>query len=108
MQASRFECLPFDPFSLLQNGLVTSEVDIGWCDVVDALMIPLVIVVVDEGFNLSFKITRQEVVLPARCGSSRSDAIVRSCLGFVDDMAHRESASCPCPVTIPPDPLRRS
>ena len=62
MQATRFESLPFDPFSLFQNGLVTSEVDIGWCDVVDALMIPLVIVVVDEGFNLSFKITRQEVV----------------------------------------------
>ncbi|NQZ74296.1 MAG: hypothetical protein HRT60_14670 [Dinoroseobacter sp.] len=34
MQASRFECLPFDPFSLFQNGLVTSEVDIGWCGVV--------------------------------------------------------------------------
>ena len=62
MQASGLKRLPFDPFSLFQNGLVTSEVDIGWCDVVDALMIPLVIVVVDEGFNLSFKITRQEVV----------------------------------------------
>ena len=54
MQASRFECLPFDPFSLFQNGLVTSEVDIGWCDVVQALVITLVIVVIDEGFDLGF------------------------------------------------------
>jgi len=32
-------------------------------------MIPLVIVVVDEGFNLSFKITRQEVVFQQDGGS---------------------------------------
>ena len=52
MQASRFECLSFDPFSLFQNGFVTAEVDVGRCDVVDALVIALVIVVVDEGFDL--------------------------------------------------------
>jgi len=28
-QASRFDGLPFDPFSLFQNGLAASEVDIG-------------------------------------------------------------------------------
>jgi hypothetical protein len=28
MQAPRFECLSFDPFPLLYNGLITSEVDI--------------------------------------------------------------------------------
>lgn len=54
MQASRFECFPFDPFSLFQNGLVTSEVDIGGCDVVDALVVAPMIVVIDEGFDLGF------------------------------------------------------
>ena len=52
MQASRFECLSFDPFALFKNGFVTSEVDVGGCDVVDAFVVPLVIVVVDEGLDL--------------------------------------------------------
>lgn len=51
MQASRFERLSFDPFTLLQNGFVPSEVDVGECDVVQALVIAMVIVVIDEGFN---------------------------------------------------------
>lgn len=51
MQASRFECLSFDPFALLWNSFVASEVDVSGCDLVDALVIPLVIVVVDEGFG---------------------------------------------------------
>ena len=63
MQASRFERLSFDPFALFQNGFVTSEVDVGGCDVVDALVILLMIVVIDEGFDLSFEVTGQEVVL---------------------------------------------
>jgi hypothetical protein len=62
MQASRFECLSFDPFTLLQNGFVSSEVDVGRCDVVDALVIALVVVVVDEGFDLGLEIARHEVV----------------------------------------------
>lgn len=50
-QASRFEGLLFDPFSVLQNDIVPSEVDVGRCDVVQALVIAMVIVVIDEGFN---------------------------------------------------------
>ena len=63
MQASRFECLSFDPFPLLQDGFVTPEVDVRRRDVVQALVVALMVVVVDEGFNLRFKITGQEVVL---------------------------------------------
>ena len=51
MQASRIERLSFDPFPLLRNGLVASEVDVGRCDVVQALVVTLVIVVIHEGFN---------------------------------------------------------
>ena len=56
MQAPCFEGLSFDPFSLFQNDFVTTEVDIGWRDIVQALVIALVIVVIDEGFDLSFEI----------------------------------------------------
>ena len=45
MQAPGFDCLPFDPFALFQNGFVTAEVDVGGCDVVQALMVALMIVV---------------------------------------------------------------
>lgn len=34
MQAPRFECLSFDPFPLLDNGLITSEVLIAHASVV--------------------------------------------------------------------------
>ena len=62
MQASRFERLSFDPFALFQNGFVTSEVGVGGCDIVDALVVALVIVVIDEGFDLSLEVTGQKVV----------------------------------------------
>jgi len=57
MQAPRFECLSFDPFSLLWSGFVTVEVDVRRRDVVQAFVETLVVVVIDEGFDLSFKIT---------------------------------------------------
>ncbi len=62
MQASRFERLSFDPFALFQSGFVPSEVDVGGCDVVDALVVTLMVVVIDEGLDLRLKIARQEVV----------------------------------------------
>ena len=51
-QASRFDGFPFDPFSLFQNGLAAPEVDIGRREVLQALMIALMVVVLDEGVNL--------------------------------------------------------
>lgn len=59
MQASRFERLSFDPFPLLQNGFVASEVDVGGCDVVQPLMVALMVVVVVECLDLGFEITGQ-------------------------------------------------
>jgi len=56
MQASRFERLSFDPFPLFQNGLVAAEVDVGGCDVAQAFVVAVVVVVIDEGFDLSLKI----------------------------------------------------
>lgn len=57
MQSARFERLSFDPFSLLQNGFVTSEVDIRWHDVVQALVVALEIATIDERLDLGLEIT---------------------------------------------------
>ena len=62
MQAARYERLSFGPFSVLQNGFLPSEIEVGRCDVVPAFVVAMMIVVIDEGFVLGFEITSQEVV----------------------------------------------
>ena len=49
LQVPFVKCLSFYPFSFHQDGLVSSEVDIGGREVAKALVIALVIVVRDEG-----------------------------------------------------------
>jgi hypothetical protein len=61
-QAAIGDCLSFDPFSLNQYGLTAAEVDVGWRQIADALVIAQVIVVSDEGLDLSFEIARQVIV----------------------------------------------
>jgi len=61
-QASRFDGLPFDPFSLFQNGLAVSEVDICRGEVLQALVIAPVVVMLDKGIDLSPEITGQVLV----------------------------------------------
>jgi hypothetical protein len=62
MQASRFDGISFDPFSLIKDSFIAPEVDVSGRDVVEALMVTLVVVMIDQGFNLGLKITWQEVV----------------------------------------------
>ena len=62
LQAPIFDGLSFDPFTLLDDGLRPAEVDIGRRDVVQALVVALMVVVLDERFDLSFEIAGQEVV----------------------------------------------
>ncbi len=47
LQAALSDCLFLDLFPFFENGFVTPEVDIGRCDIVDALVIALLIVVID-------------------------------------------------------------
>jgi hypothetical protein len=61
--------LAFDPFSLPQDGLAASEVDVGRGQIVDALVVAAVVVVGHEGFDLIFQITRQIIVLQQDAGS---------------------------------------
>lgn len=55
-----------DPFPLLQNSFVPSEIKECGCDVVDALVVILVVSVIDEGCDPGFKITGKELVFPCR------------------------------------------
>ncbi len=57
-QAPRFDCLSFDPFSLSQNGLASSEVDVSGREVLQALVVATVIVMLDESTNLLREIAR--------------------------------------------------
>ena len=75
-QAPRFDGLPFDPFSLLQDGLVAPEVDVGRREVLQALVVAPVVVMLDEGVDLVPQIAWQVVVF-------QQDAVLRSILPWV-------------------------
>ena len=63
LQASQFHGPLLDPFSLQQDGLAAPEVDVGGCEIVEALVIAAMIISLDEGSDLRFEIAWQEVVL---------------------------------------------
>lgn len=58
-----FDGLSFDPFALSDDGCSPSEVGIGRRYVVQAFMVALVVVVLDEGLDLNLVVAGQEVVL---------------------------------------------
>ena len=62
-QAPAFDCLAFHLLPFEQNGLASSEVDIGGGEVAQALVVALVVVVGDEGVDLGFEGAGQAVVL---------------------------------------------
>ena len=57
-QAAIGNCLSFDPFALKQDGLAASEVDVGRCQVLQAFVVAMVIVVIDEAINVPFEVAR--------------------------------------------------
>ncbi|NRB16117.1 MAG: hypothetical protein HRU33_00720 [Rhodobacteraceae bacterium] len=50
------------PFPLFWNGFATPEVDLRRRDVVRALVVALVMVVIDQGIDLGFEITRRDAI----------------------------------------------
>src|SRR5262245_66254432 len=71
VQASAMDGLSFDPFSFQEDGLAASEVDVGRCQVGDALVVSQMVVVGDEVADLGLELARQIVVL-------EQDAVVES------------------------------
>ena len=63
LQAAIFDSLSFFPFTLLDDGLRPAKVGVGGRDVVQALVIALMVVVLDERFDLLLKVAGQEVIL---------------------------------------------
>ena len=61
-QAALSDGLAFDPFPFQHDGMAAPEVNVGRGQIAEALVVAAVIVVFDEGRDLGFKITRQEVV----------------------------------------------
>ena len=57
LQATLLDCLFLDLLPFPENGFVATEVDVCGCDVVQALVVTLVVVVFDEGPDLAFEIT---------------------------------------------------
>ena len=62
--SAAFQVSSFYPFVLFWNGFVAMKIGVGGCDVVDGFVTALVVVVIDKGSDLGFKITRQKVVFP--------------------------------------------
>lgn len=59
---SNRQLLDLLPFS--QNGFAPSKVDVGGCDVVQALVVaPVIVIIVDRGPGLSLKITGLLLIL---------------------------------------------
>jgi hypothetical protein len=56
LQAAVCDGIALDAFSFCEDRLGPTEVDIGRCEVVDALMIADVIVMLDEGADLPLEI----------------------------------------------------
>ena len=63
LQAPLFDGLSLDPFALFDGGLGLAEVGIGGRHVVQALVVTLVVVVLDEGLDPGLKVAGHEVVL---------------------------------------------
>ena len=96
-QAPMFDGLSFDPFALFDDGRCPAEVGIGGRHVVQALMVTLVVVVLDEGLDLGFEVAGQKVVF-------QQDAVLEGLVPALDlalglrvhrgtaDMAHAVGA----------------
>ena len=77
LQAPMFDGLSLDPFTLFDDGWRPAEVGVGGRHVVQALVVTLVVVVLDEGLDLGFKVAGQEVVL-------EQDAVLQSLVPALD------------------------
>jgi hypothetical protein len=63
LQASILDCGAFDPFSLHEDFLAASEVDVGGREIIQALVIAAMVVVLDEGANVRPQVTWKIIVL---------------------------------------------
>ena len=89
-----FECLSFDPFSCAQNGLATPEVDVGRREIAQALVVALMVVVINERFDLDLEISWQEVVV-------QQDAVLQGLMPALDLALSLRVIGCSTDMSIP-------
>lgn len=70
VQAAVLDGLQFDASPFGQDGFATTKIDVSRCQVADALVVAVVVVVIDEGGDGSFQFTFEEVVF-------EQDAVIR-------------------------------
>src|SRR5664279_3569894 len=63
LQASFCDGCSLDAFALGEDCLGPTEVDVGWSEIVDALVITDVVIMLDECVDLPLEIARQVVVV---------------------------------------------
>ena len=63
LQATVCDCLALDPFAFEEDGLGSSEVDVGRREIAQALVIAGMVVMSHEGGDLTFEIAGQVIVL---------------------------------------------
>ena len=56
LQAALSDRLFLDLFPFSENGFIAAKVDVGGCDVVQALVVSLVVVVFDKAADLTFQV----------------------------------------------------
>ena len=62
LQPAFSDCLFLDLLSHLQDIRASAVIDVGGCQVVQALEVEMVVVVIDESDDLALQVTGQEVV----------------------------------------------
>ena len=63
LQAALLDCQFLDLFHFSENGFFVPEVDVCRCVVVQALVVTLIVVILDERADLALELTREVVVL---------------------------------------------
>src|SRR5215475_415427 len=77
LQTTIGDGLAFDPFAFDEDGLGPSEVDVSRSEIAEALVIASMVVVLDEGRDLTFEISGQVVVL-------KQDAVLERLMPALD------------------------
>ncbi len=77
LQAPMLDGLAFDLLPFQQDDVATSEVDVGGREIAQAFVITLMIVVFDEGLDVSFEVTGQVIVF-------QQDAVLQGLMPALD------------------------
>ena len=70
LQSAFPDCFAFDPFSLQEDGLGSTEVDVGGCEIVQALVVAVVIVVLARTWRFLRSTQAAETLKAAVCGGT--------------------------------------